>query len=161
MSFATLNNVKSSVSFFRSVDLLNSSVSFFRCVDFLKSSASFFRSLDFLKNSASFFRSLDFLKGSASFFRSLDFLKCSASFFRSLDFLSAESVTPERCRRGPRSQEVEEKGDYTCACINCTITLHCHHQNDSCIKTGSDVSHFNVTYIVEEQNQSLSVNHSV
>ena len=22
--------------------------------------------------------------------------------------------------------------------------LHCHHQNDSCIKVGSDESHFNV-----------------
>ena len=22
------------------------------------------------------------------------------------------------------------------------ISLHCHHQNDSCIKTGSDESHF-------------------
>ena len=25
-----------------------------------------------------------------------------------------------------------------------TISLHCHHQNDSCIKMGSDESHFNV-----------------
>ena len=24
------------------------------------------------------------------------------------------------------------------------ISLHCHHQNDSCIKMGSDESHFNV-----------------
>ena len=24
------------------------------------------------------------------------------------------------------------------------ISLHCHHQHDSCIKTGSDESHFNV-----------------
>ena len=24
-------------------------------------------------------------------------------------------------------------------------TLHCHHQNDSCIKMGSDESHFNVS----------------
>ena len=23
------------------------------------------------------------------------------------------------------------------------ISLHCHHQNDCCIKTGSDASHFN------------------
>ena len=26
--------------------------------------------------------------------------------------------------------------------------LHCHHQNDSCIKMGSDDSHFNVPLIV-------------
>ena len=25
------------------------------------------------------------------------------------------------------------------------LSLHCHHQNDFCIKVGSDESHFNVT----------------
>ena len=25
------------------------------------------------------------------------------------------------------------------------LSLHCHHQNDLCIKTGSDESHFNVS----------------
>ena len=25
------------------------------------------------------------------------------------------------------------------------LALHCHHQNDSCIKMGSDDSHFNVS----------------
>ena len=25
------------------------------------------------------------------------------------------------------------------------LLLHCHHQNDSCIKMGSDESHFNVS----------------
>ena len=25
------------------------------------------------------------------------------------------------------------------------VSLHCHHQNDSCIKLGSDESHFNVS----------------
>ena len=28
------------------------------------------------------------------------------------------------------------------------LSLHCHHQNDSCIKMGSDESHFNVSVIV-------------
>ena len=28
------------------------------------------------------------------------------------------------------------------------LSLHCHHQNDSCIKTGSNESHFNVSLIV-------------
>ena len=28
------------------------------------------------------------------------------------------------------------------------LSLYCHHQNDSCIKMGSDVSHFNVSLIV-------------
>ena len=29
------------------------------------------------------------------------------------------------------------------------LSLHCHHQNDSCIKMGSDESHFNVSLIVK------------
>ena len=28
------------------------------------------------------------------------------------------------------------------------LSLHCHHQNDFCIKVGSDESHFNVSLIV-------------
>ena len=28
------------------------------------------------------------------------------------------------------------------------LSLHCHHQNDSCIKLGSDENHFNVSLIV-------------
>ena len=32
--------------------------------------------------------------------------------------------------------EVGEEGEY--------LSLHCHHQNDFCIKVGSDESHFNV-----------------
>ena len=31
------------------------------------------------------------------------------------------------------------------------LSLHCHRQNDSCIKTGSDESHFNVTLIVRDK----------
>ena len=31
------------------------------------------------------------------------------------------------------------------------ISLHCHHQNDSCIKMGSDESHFNVLLIVGDK----------
>ena len=27
------------------------------------------------------------------------------------------------------------------------LSLHCHHQNDSCIKMGSDESHFNVVTV--------------
>ena len=30
------------------------------------------------------------------------------------------------------------------------LLLHCHHQNDSCIKMGSDESHFNVSLIVRD-----------
>ena len=32
------------------------------------------------------------------------------------------------------------------------ISLHCHHQNDSCIKTGrGDESHFDVSFIVRDK----------
>ena len=31
------------------------------------------------------------------------------------------------------------------------LPLHCHHQNDSCIKMGSDESHFNVSLIVRNK----------
>ena len=41
--------------------------------------------------------------------------------------------------------EVGKEGD----CI--PISLHCHHQNDSCIKMGSDESYFNVSLIVRNK----------
>ena len=31
------------------------------------------------------------------------------------------------------------------------LSLHCHHQNDFCIKVGSDESHFNVSVIVRDK----------
>ena len=31
------------------------------------------------------------------------------------------------------------------------LSLHCHHQNDSCIKVGSDESHFNVSLVVKDK----------
>ena len=31
------------------------------------------------------------------------------------------------------------------------LSLHCHHQNDFCIKMGSDESHFNVSFIVRDK----------
>ena len=33
------------------------------------------------------------------------------------------------------------------------LSLHCHHQNDLCIKVGSVESHFNVSLIVREKSQ--------
>ena len=30
-------------------------------------------------------------------------------------------------------------------------SLHCHHQNDACIKVGSDESHFKVSLIVRDK----------
>ena len=49
----------------------------------------------------------------------------------------------KRYCRGPRSQEVAEEGDY--------FILHCHHQNDSCIKMDSDESRFNVSLVVSNK----------
>ena len=40
--------------------------------------------------------------------------------------------------------EVGEEGEYR-------LKLHCHHQNDFCIKMGSDESHFNVSLIVRDK----------
>ena len=31
------------------------------------------------------------------------------------------------------------------------LLLHCHHQNDSCIKVGSDEKHFNISLIVRDE----------
>ena len=31
------------------------------------------------------------------------------------------------------------------------LSLHCRHQNNSCIKMGSDESHFNVSLIVRDK----------
>ena len=52
--------------------------------------------------------------------------------------------------------DVEEEGDYI------PISQHCHHQNDSCIKIGSDESHFNVSVGSDGQlHRTLSTNHSL
>ena len=34
---------------------------------------------------------------------------------------------------------------------NIYLSLHCHHQNDTCIKVGSDESHFNVSLMVRDK----------
>ena len=41
--------------------------------------------------------------------------------------------------------EVGEEGDYY------TYRYTCHHQNDSCIKMGSDENHFNVSLNVRDK----------
>ena len=42
------------------------------------------------------------------------------------------------------------------------MSLHCHHQNDSCIKMGSDESYFNVSVGSDEQNhKAVSTNHNL
>ena len=39
------------------------------------------------------------------------------------------------------------------------LSLHCHHQNDSCVKLGNDESHFNVSLIVRDNVTRLSTDH--
>ena len=42
------------------------------------------------------------------------------------------------------------------------LSLHCHHQDDSCIKTGSDESHFNVSVGSHGQShKTVSTNHNL
>ena len=42
------------------------------------------------------------------------------------------------------------------------LSLHCHHQNDSCIKMGSDESHFNVSVGSDRQShKTVSTNHNL
>ena len=42
------------------------------------------------------------------------------------------------------------------------LSLHCRHQNDSCIKMGSDKSDFNVSLIVRDKvtNKTVSIDHN-
>ena len=47
--------------------------------------------------------------------------------------------------KGGRGTEVRGEGEII------FLSLHCHHQNDSCIKMGSDESHFNVSVIMRDK----------
>ena len=50
--------------------------------------------------------------------------------------------------------EMGEEGDY--------IPIHCHHQNYSCIKMGSDESHFNVSVGSDGQSdKTVSTDHNL
>ena len=45
---------------------------------------------------------------------------------------------------------------------NIYLSLHCHHHNDSCIKMGSDESHFNVSVGSDGQShKTVSTNHNL
>ena len=49
-----------------------------------------------------------------------------------------------------------KEGDYI------YLSRHCHHQNDSCIKVGSDESHFNVSVGSDGQShKTVSTNHNL
>ena len=43
-----------------------------------------------------------------------------------------------------------------------TNAIHCHHQNDTCSKMGSDESHFKVSLIVRRKvTKTVSINHNL
>ena len=52
---------------------------------------------------------------------------------------------------GEGGMEVGEEGEYIC------LSLHCHHQNYSCVKVDSDESHFNVSVGSDGQSHKNSV----
>ena len=53
--------------------------------------------------------------------------------------------------------EVGEEGGFYLS-----VSLYCHHQNASCIKKGSDESHFNISLIVTQLcHKSVSTNHNL
>ena len=57
---------------------------------------------------------------------------------------------------GEGGMEVGGEGDYI------YLSLHCHHQNDFCIKMGNEESHFNVSVESDEQSQrTVSTNHNL
>ena len=41
------------------------------------------------------------------------------------------------------------------------LSQHCHHQNDSCIKTGSNESHLHVSLTVRDSHKMVSTNHNL
>ena len=41
------------------------------------------------------------------------------------------------------------------------LSLHCHHQNDSCIKMGNDESHFNVLRSDGQSHKTVSTDHNL
>ena len=59
-------------------------------------------------------------------------------------------------RRGEGDMEVGEREIIY-------LSLHCHHQNDFCIKMGSNESHFNVSVGSDGQSHSgtVSTNHNL
>ena len=55
-------------------------------------------------------------------------------------------IQPER--KGGAARERERS---VCVREIIYLSLHCHHQNDSCIKMGSNENHFNVSVIVRDK----------
>jgi len=52
--------------------------------------------------------------------------------------------------------DVWERGDY-----KLYLSLHCHHQNDSCIKMAGYKSHSNISLIITVTFTRVSINHNI
>ena len=61
--------------------------------------------------------------------------------------LGETCLTPRCLRRGTGGDRDPRKWESR----RLYLSLHCHHQNDSCIQMGSDVSHFNVSLTVRNK----------
>ena len=63
-----------------------------------------------------------------------------------------------------KNQKVGRRFGCVCLCgvggESIYLSLHCHHQNDSCIKMGSEESHFNVSSIVRDKVTTVSTDHN-
>ena len=69
-------------------------------------------------------------------------------------------VGEEGMEVGEEGMEVGEEGGREREIIY--LSLHCHHQNDSCIKMGSDESHFNVSVGCDGQShKTMPTNHNL
>ena len=72
-------------------------------------------------------------------------------------FLGALHSQKKKTTLGTQRMEVGEEGER----LPIYLSLQCHHQNDSCIKMGSDESHFNVSLIVRDSHETVSTNHNL
>ena len=87
----------------------------------------------------------------ARFNKSLRPRKPEGSLGRTAQDVHLDSHTaPELC-----VMEFGEEGDY-----NLYLSLHCHHQNDSCIKMGSDENHFSFVNCEGQNHKTMSTNHN-
>ena len=78
-----------------------------------------------------------------------------------LNLFNAE-LSPKRYWRRPRSQEVRWVWGGGRGGGELYLTLHCHHQNDSCIKMARGECHFIVCFIRCEgqSHKTVSINHN-
>ena len=91
-------------------------------------------------------------------------------FFCWLDFNAESQLSPKSYWQGPRSLKVMEWGGVEWGRGGSGeeggrgklyVTLHCQHQNDSCIQTGSDEGHFCFINCEGRSHKTVSTDHNV